>query len=634
MEDELFGRKKMPKKNKEENPSPASAAPASGLIRTAKDIYASTTTSTMPSFKLYRHEPQNKELAEKVRKIVKQSPMGAGGSKERAGRSQRSAAQRLLDQRRSTGQGQKFRPPSRSKSVGDGIEKQSPFQALPPAAEFKSVENLPKEIRDKFDPTFAKELHTIVRQKSQRRELFGFSDPTAQKNANASNPDLFSEIENSFKSSTPRSPRRSDSEIIERATMRSKTSQKPSPENRKSAHEALFPGYRTLPSTSAPKSDPLFANGNFNGTNNSAKGANYSSLGNLKKSNFSSKTSLVSSEYDNVKKSPRQAMKTTEPKTSNRPTHRSDQPPPRTSNDNVTLLAQSSLMKLLNRSQGNTDKSSTGGHSHQSSKSDLENSTPPSSNPISRRPKSGADYSTPAVMRTNVRPSQKAENTDNRVSTISSNGGAGRMFCVSSREPMLICRNSACSNQATLKQAKAQYKSCRYCVTFYCTKECRAEHWHKHKDKCVYAKAASLAKLILHQINHSQLMMHSLSKIVAKEERSKGRGAVRVVVSSIKEAEEFVLRGFAALSMTPQYLPQSELDPEMSAIADKYSLDDEILVDVMLRITNMEKLAHSRPYRTNSDFVSTGSRMKRPQDRFVEIRKGHTSSTLQKVVQV
>ena len=91
--------------------------------------------------------------------------------------------------------------------------------------------------------------------------------------------------------------------------MRSKTSQKPSPENRKSAHEALFPGYRTLPSTSyssAPKSDPLFANGNFNGTNNSAKGASYSSIGNLKKSNFSSKTSLVSSEYDNVKKSPRQ----------------------------------------------------------------------------------------------------------------------------------------------------------------------------------------------------------------------------------------------------------------------------------------------------------------------------------------
>ena len=52
-------------------------------------------------------------------------------------------------------------------------------------------------------------------------------------------------------------------------------------------------------------------------------------------------------------------------------------------------------------------------------------------------------------------------------------------------------------------------------------------------------------------------MMHSLSKIgntgqtvarkltvnssVSKEERSKGRGAVRVVVSSVKEAEDFVL---------------------------------------------------------------------------------------------
>ena len=58
--------------------------------------------------------------------------MGAGGSKEaqKTGRSSRSAAQRLLDQRRSTGQGQKFRPPSRSKSVGDGIQKQSAFQVI------------------------------------------------------------------------------------------------------------------------------------------------------------------------------------------------------------------------------------------------------------------------------------------------------------------------------------------------------------------------------------------------------------------------------------------------------------------------------------------------------------------------
>ena len=69
--------------------------------------------------------------------------MGAGGSKEaqRTGRSSRSAAQRLLDQRRSTGQGQKFRPPSRSKSVGDGIQKQSAFQVI-------FVEKIPKIDKD------------------------------------------------------------------------------------------------------------------------------------------------------------------------------------------------------------------------------------------------------------------------------------------------------------------------------------------------------------------------------------------------------------------------------------------------------------------------------------------------------
>ena len=48
----------------------------------------------------------------------------------------------------------------------------------------KSIDNIPIEIRDQFNPTFALELNKIVRQKSKRRELLGFDDPSEAASSN------------------------------------------------------------------------------------------------------------------------------------------------------------------------------------------------------------------------------------------------------------------------------------------------------------------------------------------------------------------------------------------------------------------------------------------------------------------
>ena len=65
------------------------------------------------------------------------------------------------------------------------------------------MDNIPKEIRDKFNPIFAKELNTIVRQKSHRRELLGFEDPIKPI---TSDEDILEQFE-SFQNSVPRSKR-------------------------------------------------------------------------------------------------------------------------------------------------------------------------------------------------------------------------------------------------------------------------------------------------------------------------------------------------------------------------------------------------------------------------------------------
>ena len=57
------------------------------------------------------------------------------------------------------------------------------------------------------------------------------------------------------------------------------------------------------------------------------------------------------------------------------------------------------------------------------------------------------------------------------------------------------------------------YKSCHYCFTFYCSRHCRQEHWLKHKEKCIYAKAVSVAKQVLRTIYNDHVALDGLSKI-------------------------------------------------------------------------------------------------------------------------
>ena len=62
---------------------------------------------------------------------------------------------------------------------------------------------------------------------------------------------------------------------------------------------------------------------------------------------------------------------------------------------------------------------------------------------------------------------------------------------------------------ASLEHAQQHYKSCVHCFTYYCRAECRQQHWQKHKEKCIYARAVSTTKAILRYVfQNAQLMEH------------------------------------------------------------------------------------------------------------------------------
>ena len=103
----------------------------------------------------------------------------------------------------------------------------------------KSLDNIPAEIRDKFNPMFASELSKIVRVKSQRRELLGFADPVAEKSSEVNDSELIEQLSQSFQSATLDRPK-SLPRDLNRRTKQINPATSERALNSISAHEALF----------------------------------------------------------------------------------------------------------------------------------------------------------------------------------------------------------------------------------------------------------------------------------------------------------------------------------------------------------------------------------------------------------
>ena len=366
--------------------------------------------------------------------------------------------------------------PKRSRSVGDRLANQS---ATDQADYQKSMENIPVEIREQFNPAFAQELNRLVRQKSKHREESGFQEP----NKEIGEDDFTGKLDTLSRKPETQQRRGSVSNTLGRISHTKSqehlvNSEKPT----KSAYESLYATTaRTVPgkpprskSTSnyldiKANEDKLASEVSFAGTNNSSL-------------RFPSETSQESI-YDNVRPNP--------------PTKRTDQPPPtkKTAKTNTQSLSKdlkTATMLLRNRYASNNN--------------DTSNTT--RTLPKSRTYTNGVNHMNSTLP---MRP-------------IGDNNDSGRLFMMSGKEPRLHCRNTACSNSglaliiywsdlmatlASLEHAQQHYKSCVHCFTYYCRAECRQQHWQKHKEKCIYARAVSTTKAILRYVfQNAQLMEH------------------------------------------------------------------------------------------------------------------------------
>ena len=116
---------------------------------------------------------------------------------------------------------------------------------------------------------------------------------------------------------------------------------------------------------------------------------------------------------------------------------------------------------------------------------------------------------------------------------------------------VIQCRNTKCGRSTKLSEARKSFKTCHNCFTYYCSRDCRKEHWERHKRKCLFSRINSGCKHIMKKVHNSDTIAEELSKIARTGYLTKGRGCVMLVFPSPLEADKFLMKGFAASQKNP-----------------------------------------------------------------------------------
>ena len=118
---------------------------------------------------------------------------------------------------------------------------------------------------------------------------------------------------------------------------------------------------------------------------------------------------------------------------------------------------------------------------------------------------------------------------------------------------IIQCRNTKCGKSTKLSEARKSYKTCHNCFTYYCSRDCRKEHWERHKRKCLFSRISSGCKHIVKKVQNSDTISEELSRIARTGYLTKGRGCVMLVFSSPIEADKFLMKGFQESQNPPNY---------------------------------------------------------------------------------
>lgn len=165
------------------------------------------------------------------------------------------------------------------------------------------------------------------------------------------------------------------------------------------------------------------------------------------------------------------------------------------------------------------------------------------------------------------------------------------------------CKYPKCGKTAEPAEAKRTYKVCHNCDYVYCSRDCRRQHWQKHRKLCLNSRVGDLCRRILSAIVQNNEIVLLASRVARKGFLAHGRGCVKFYFHTPRLAEQFLFSSIspatvaAALTHCPQpafnkwadLLPAeigNELYGELSKLCKSYNADRRFVLVVAIHVVS------------------------------------------------
>ncbi|KAI6205524.1 MYND-type domain-containing protein [Aphelenchoides besseyi] len=162
-----------------------------------------------------------------------------------------------------------------------------------------------------------------------------------------------------------------------------------------------------------------------------------------------------------------------------------------------------------------------------------------------------------------------------------------------------------------IAEARQYYVSCKHCYTYYCSRRCRTNDWHRHKDRCSFARINTLCKEVIMKVRKDPTTQYHMSKVARDGYRREGRGSVNIRLISAHSAQQYLEYGWTALLQTEDpnqllfYYPVQTLidqrkEPSLIQLCQRYNPKDKFILSVSI-IADIEQCPETPPPEPSSD---------------------------------
>lgn len=187
-------------------------------------------------------------------------------------------------------------------------------------------------------------------------------------------------------------------------------------------------------------------------------------------------------------------------------------------------------------------------------------------------------------------------------------------------DEMLKCRHPRCEARTSAADAKKTFKQCHNCSHLYCSRECRRQHWEKHRKACLHSRVSALCRQVLSACKDEPNSLRNLTLMARRGYlQSGGRGIVRILFRSPEAAESFLRQGYQKLGEAsyvrwPDLLPAEmgpELYSELLRLSTEYKPESKMLIYVAICVVSeVPTTKTSAPVRWERQLVSRCAKLK------------------------